>query len=179
MQGIVTLLDARHTALTEAIWAELAGALGLRGVYVTPFPHFSYHVANRYDPGGLTAALRAAAAGAQPFTVTTSGLAAFTGLVPVLYIPVVRTPQLSAFHASLWTALEPAASGSQDYYAPRQWLPHITLGLGDLTPNLLAEALRLLGGRSFNWEIRVDNLAHIDDAGGQQYVAERAGLAGL
>ena len=45
MPGIVTLLDPAHCAQTEARWAELEQALGLRGVYVTPYPHFSYHAA--------------------------------------------------------------------------------------------------------------------------------------
>jgi hypothetical protein len=30
MQGLVTLLDPAHYALTEALWAELDAALGLR-----------------------------------------------------------------------------------------------------------------------------------------------------
>jgi hypothetical protein len=44
MHGVVSLLDAAHYQAVESLWAELA-ACGLRGVYVTPFPHFSYHVA--------------------------------------------------------------------------------------------------------------------------------------
>ena len=176
MQGIVTLPDPAHYAATEAVWAELAEVLGLRGVYVTPFPHFSYHVARGYDPAALTAALARVAASAAPFTVTTAGLAAFTGPAPVLYLPVVRTAALSALHAALWVALEPAAAGSQAYYAPDSWMPHITLGFGDLTPDSLAEAIRLLGGRNFNWKFPVDNLAHINDAGGAQNVAQRISL---
>jgi hypothetical protein len=45
MHGVVSLLDAAHYQAVESLWAELAAACGLRGVYVTPFPHFSYHVA--------------------------------------------------------------------------------------------------------------------------------------
>jgi 2'-5' RNA ligase len=175
MQGIVTLLDPAHYAATEALWTELAEALGLRGVYVTPFPHFSYHVAHGYARDALAAALSQAAA-TPPFTVTTAGLAVFTGPAPVLYIPVVRTAALSAFHAALWEALEPAAAASQAYYAPDSWVPHITLGFGDLTRATLTEAVRLLGGRSFTWEIPVDHLAYIDDAGGTQSVAQRVSL---
>ena len=173
MQGIVTLLDPQHYALTEALWSELDEALGLRGVYATPYPHFSYHVAASYDHARLQAVLKQAAASARPFTVTTAGLAAFTGPQPVLYIPVVRTAELSAFHADLWTAVEETAQGSHAHYAPQFWVPHITLGFGDLTPASLAQAMRLLAGRSFNWEVPVDNLAFIDDEAGQQRLRER------
>ncbi len=173
MNGVVSLLDPEHYALTEALWAELAGALGLRGVYATPYPHFSYHVAAGYDRARLQSALQQATAGAQAFMVTTAGLGVFTGPAPVLYLPVVRTPELSAFHARLWPALEAAATGSVPYYAPPNWVPHITLGFGDLTPATLAQALTLLGGRDFNWEIHVDNLAYVDDADGQPSLAQK------
>lgn len=176
MQGLVTLLPPHLSALTEALWAELASTLGLRGVYTTPFPHFSYHVALDYDPARLAAALAPIAAAAQPFTVTTTGLAAFTGPAPVLYLPVVRTAELSAFHALVWHALEPTATGSQAHYAPAAWVPHITLALGDLTPATLADATRHLADRAFNWQFAVDNLTHISDLGGQQFVASRLPL---
>jgi 2'-5' RNA ligase len=177
MQGIVTLLDPEHYALTEALWAELAEVLHLRGAYVTPYPHFSYHVAADYDRGQLYAVLDWAAAAARPLAVTTAGLGVFTGPAPVLYISVVRTAELGAFHARLWSAVEATASGGQPYYAPANWMPHITLGHLDLTPDTLGEALRRLGGRSYNWEIPVTNLAHIDDAGGQQRVAKTVKLS--
>ncbi len=173
MQGIVTLLDPDHYAQTEALWAEMADALGLRGIYVTPYPHFSYHVAAGYDRARLEAALRQAAARTRPFSVTTTGLGTFTGPAPVLYIPVVRTAELSAFHADLWAALEDLASGSLAYYSPARWVPHITISFGDLTLATLAEAVHRLGERSFNWEILVDNLAYIDETGGEQRLQQR------
>ena len=176
MQGIVTLLDPEHYALTEALWAELAEVLHLRGAYVTPYPHFSYHVAAGYDHRSLYAVFDQIAAVARPLAVTTVGLGVFTGPAPVLYISVVRTAELSAFHAHLWPAVEATARGGQPYYAPANWMPHITLGHLDLTPDTLGEALRRLGGRSYNWETPVTNLAHIDDAGGQQHVAKTVHL---
>jgi len=41
MEGIVSLLDEEHTCLTEGLWAALEHEFGLRGISVTPFPHFS------------------------------------------------------------------------------------------------------------------------------------------
>jgi len=49
MQGVVTLLDDRHYARVGALWEELGQKFDVRGMYVTPFPHFSYQVADAYE----------------------------------------------------------------------------------------------------------------------------------
>jgi len=49
MHGVVSLLDDEHYALVEHLWDEVETELGVRGLYKTPFPHFSYHVAEQYD----------------------------------------------------------------------------------------------------------------------------------
>lgn len=170
MHGVVSLLDAQHYQAVEALWAELAATCGLRGVYVTPFPHFSYHVAADYDLPALEAVLRDFARVQTPFRVTATGLGIFTGAAPVIYIPVVRDPTLTAFHQALWPRLEAVARGGSAYYAPAAWMPHITLGFGDITPAHLPDVLRLLGVRSFNWDIAIDNLALIYDGGAGQAV---------
>jgi len=170
MHGVVSLLDTEHYQAVESLWAELVTACGLRGVYVTPFPHFSYHVAADYDLPALEATLRDFARTQAPFRVTATGLGIFTGAAPVVYVPVVRDPALTAFHQALWARLEAVARGGSTYYAPGAWMPHITLVFGDATPARLPDVLRLLGGRSFNWDIAVDNLALIYDSGAGQTV---------
>ena len=173
MSGVVSLLDPLHTRQVEDLWAELARDVGWRGVYGAPYPHFSYHVADAYDAPRLEPLLAAFARAAEPFDVNTSGLAIFTGPVPVLYLPVVRTAALTELHARLWPALEPLAAGSVSYYAPSAWLPHITLGFGDVTALSLAEAVRRLGESPFDWKIRIDNVALMEAVEGVQRVRWR------
>ena len=165
MQAVVSLLDDHHTQLTEALWRELETQFGLRGVYTTPHPHFSYHVARSYDLDSLVPRLDRLIHAIRPFQVRTTGLGVFTGKSPVLTIPVVRSPALTQFHQTLWSELAACASGSLAYYGPEQWLPHITLGSGDIQKDLLAEAVRLLGERDFNWTITIDNLAFVEEDG--------------
>ncbi|PZN09218.1 MAG: hypothetical protein DIU69_08940 [Bacillota bacterium] len=45
MHAVVSLLDQSHYEKVEALWSELASRFGLRGIYRTPYPHFSCHVA--------------------------------------------------------------------------------------------------------------------------------------
>ncbi len=49
MHAIVSLLDDDHYKLIEDLWAELRREFSVQGVYITPYPHFSYQVAQDYD----------------------------------------------------------------------------------------------------------------------------------
>jgi len=98
MEGLVSLLDAEHDARVRALWSELETGLGLHGVWTTPYPHFSYQIAPRYDPAIQPIARNLSAA--APFEIRTGGLAVFTLPAPVLYLPIVRTAALSAWQSA-------------------------------------------------------------------------------
>ena len=97
MDGIVSLLDSKHNQLIEELWAELKREFTVQGVYVTPYPHFSYHVAQVYDVDKIEPVLQRITSNITTFNVKTSGLGVFTGTSPVLYIPVVRGTNLAAY----------------------------------------------------------------------------------
>ena len=179
MQAVVSLLDDQHYLLAEALWRELEATFGLRGVYTTPYPHFSYHVARSYAPEPLWDRLSRLARNTPPFQVKASGLGIFTGRSPVLFIPVVRSPALTQFHQALCAELAACATGSVSYYLPDAWMPHITIGFADLSGDVLAEVVRQLAGRDFNWTITVDNLAYIvEDPVQGQRLSDRVILTG-
>ena len=176
MNGIVSLLAAEQYRIVEALWSELESRYGVRGVYVTPYPHFSYQVAEAYDIDRLAVILARFAAAHRPLSVRTSGLAVFTGQKPVLYIPVVRDASLSAFQLELWNASAGAASGLERYYEPERWVPHITIGFGDMNADIIGTVVRELSGRSFDWEFRVDHVAFIRATDGTHALESRFNL---
>jgi 2'-5' RNA ligase len=173
MVGIVSLLDDLHYHLVEDLWAELQREFGVKGVYITPFPHFSYHVASDYNVEMLPPILHKIAATQASFQVRTSGLGIFTGEAPVLYIPIARNPILAQFHATLWQELSNTGNGALEYYHPEHWMPHITISFGDVNSNNLAHIVRYISGHDFSWQITVDNLALIYDSGNGQEVKYR------
>jgi 2'-5' RNA ligase len=168
MHGIVSLLDEPHTRRVEALWAELKEEFGAQKVFVTPFPHFSYQVAKAYDLEQLSRLMEQIVCDLAPFRVRTTGLGLFTHPSPVLYLPVVRSPKLSELHSEVFRAGSRAGSGVQSYYAPDRWMPHVTLGHGDLNAENLARILPAFHRRDFNWDIVIDNLALIYDTGARQ-----------
>jgi 2'-5' RNA ligase len=178
VHAVVSLLDPAHYRRVEALWAELAERFGVRGVYVTPYPHFSYQTAAAYDVARLEPILQRVARETTPFTVRTAGLGVFTGAHPVLTIAVARSPALARLHAVLWEALSPVVGGVSTYYHPDAWLPHITIGFGDVTPETLGEIVRVLATHDFNWEIPVTDLGLIYDHGTGQEMRLRFGFGG-
>jgi len=178
VEGVVSLLDEPHQALVDALWTDLERECGLRGVRATPFPHFSYQVAERYDREPLIEALQRFAAAEPPFSVTTSGLGVFTGAKPVVYLPIVRTAALSRFHAALWQAIAGTGFAVQAYYLPDRWLPHITIGWGDVDAQGAAAAVRWLANQPLNWEIAVTSVAFIGETEGRLEIVSRKTLRG-
>jgi len=173
MHGIVSLLDSKHYQLVEELWAELKREFSAHGVYITPYPHFSYQVAQDYDVDKIEAILKRITSNITKFKVRTGGLGVFTGATPVLYIPVVRSLELTQLHQELWQEVSPVSSGIQQYYHRDQWAPHITIGFGDISKDNLSQIMPFLAERDFNWEITIDNMALIYDTGTKQELKSR------
>lgn len=160
MHGVVCLLDEAHNQLVQEIWTAMEAELGIKGSRVRPYPHFSYHVAEHYDLEVLEPVLKEFATSVAPFTVRTAGLGIFTGgLLPVLYVTVVRSPHLTRLQEILWLRLATGSAGIVEYYHPDQWVPHITLGQGDINAENLPAVLRLLKRYQFEWYFTADNIA--------------------
>lgn len=168
MQGVVSILDAQASVKTEQLWAELDRAFGLKYACVA-YPHFTYHLAERYDERHVIPALREIARHAEPLQISTSGLAIFTGKRPVLYIPIVRHAALTRFHAQVARVVSSYAQNAHDHhYGAANWFPHITLAVEDLTLEMLPDVTKLLATRAFQWNIIVNNLALVLDAQGER-----------
>jgi 2'-5' RNA ligase len=168
MHSVISLLDDQHCKQVEQLWAEIASRFELRGIYRTPYPHFSYHVSTDYDLGPSQSVLKEVARETAVLSITTGGHGIFNGPTPVLYIPVVRTAVLSQLHERVWTAVEAVSSGTQTYYSPANWLPHITLAQHDLTPENLPLIMQWLNQQGLNWQVMIDNLSLIVDTDGKQ-----------
>lgn len=173
MNGIVSLLPQPQYGMVEALWAEIDRLCGSRGVYVTPYPHVSYQIAPQYALDRLDEALRSFAVSRAPFRIRTAGLGIFTGARPVLYVAVVRDAAFSAFQRALWEATAPLGENVSELYAPDRWVPHITLGFGDLTAERLAALMPALAGRDTSWEFTIDHVALVHDGTGRQIVHSR------
>lgn len=165
MEGIVTILDEPHYSLVEELWHQVNQICHLQAVKSTDIPHFSWHVAETYARNRLTRILEQVCAETQPFVVRTAGLGVFTAEKCVLYITLVKDVQLLNFHQRLWQLLEGVGESPSLYYAPDQWVPHITLAHQGMGGVELSCAVGELACKPFLWNIQVDNLAVIGEGG--------------
>ncbi len=163
MMGIVSLLDEEHYRQVENLWDEVESRFHLADIAPTPIPHISFQIATAYDQERLEPILRRIAKNTAPFQIHTTGLGIFTGADPVLYIAVVRTPELSAFHRLLWHELATLGNEVSPYYHPDNWVPHITVADHNVDHVRLPDLVRYLSPRDFNWTIDINNLALIHD----------------
>lgn len=176
MHGVVSLLDDNNSRMVEKLWAAIEKEFGIRGVYRTPFPHISYHVSGEYDVDKVKTVMQVFARHTQPFRVKCCGLGVFTGPEPVLYIPIVRSPQLADFQHELWHQLTKSAGGPDFSYRPARWVPHIKLAHHDLTQRVLAAIVRRFCTLELNQQVTVNNLSLIYDTGDKEDVVFRVPL---
>jgi 2'-5' RNA ligase len=165
VQAVVSVLDPHYYRQVEGLWEVLERCCELTGIRLTPLPHMSWQVAERYEVEAVTAALKAMSRRLEPMIVHTAGLGVFTGEAPVLYLPVVKSQELLDRHRLLWEALESLGRGVSRHYQPDRWIPHITLAHGEIKAKQVAKATEVLAKIGLSWEITLDNLALVGQEG--------------
>lgn len=167
--AVIAMLDERHHQQVARLWREARAWFGLRDVFRTPYPHFSFHVADGYDLERIEDRLREMAGEIEPFRVRTSGIGIFTAADPlVIYVAMVRNAVLDRAHHRLWSSIDELASGSFPYYAPDAWVPHITLVHARLDARSLGAVVGWLGEQDLVWDAGVRALGLIRDHGTHQ-----------
>jgi hypothetical protein len=166
MHGIVSLLDEPNYSKVEKLWLDLELECGLKGIKVTPIPHFSWQVAMDYDLDLLRPVLQEIAASAMPFKAHTTGVGIFSGPKPVVFINVVKTDAMMRFHKLVWEKTSHTARGISPLYGPQSWIPHITIAHTDMVWPSVSCAIQKLVYQPFNWEIKVSSISVISQAEG-------------
>lgn len=161
MHGLVSLLPEPFYQQVEGIWQTLESEAGLHGIRVTPYPHFSWQIAEDYDLERLQPIVERIASQTRPFAVRTSGIGLFSGEQPVIYIALVKTLELMRFHSMVWDSILGTSSAASPYYSPGNWVPHISLAYGDVTIENIGKTMKNLAFQSYAWEMQIDNFAYI------------------
>ena len=159
--ALTALLDEDHTARVHQIWNLLEIECGLKAVHVPPYPHFSFHVAQKYRLSELDSSMSELTREIAPFLIRTTGLSLFTGKNPVAYIPVVASKSLLEVHHRLWEKTTGFGTHLNMLYQPGHWVPHITLVHDALNADRLNCIFDQLIERTLVWEIEITNLGII------------------
>jgi 2'-5' RNA ligase len=161
MLAIASLLDPETDQQIRRLWELLEEKCGLLEIKSAPFPHFSWAASEDIEWRSASKKLEKITHKTEAFKVRTAGLGIFSGPTPVLYIPIVKSPFLLATHLEIWKRLERFLIKPQGYYSPNQWIPHITIALGDLDAEKLSCAVQDLAFQKMAFDISVTNISVI------------------
>lgn len=157
MQGTITLLPEPYGKQVRSIWNSLDDHFGLKGVQVSPFPHFSWQIGESYEVASILPLLSDFVKTINPFEVSVKGVDLFTEEMPVLYLKVIPTAELCALHQKIWSLLLPYTLQPNLYYQPSTWQPHITLARGDFSVEMIPGVSDWVKRLDVNWNFICDN----------------------
>ncbi len=125
--AIASLLNLELNHGSKQVWDLLEIRCREFGMESMPIPHFSWQVADDYDLDQLIPAVSGLVSTWQAFTVRTVGLGLFTGISPVLYLPIIKTKCLMEKQQQLWELGYGFGKEVSPLYSPDNWIPHVTL----------------------------------------------------
>ncbi|MEJ2251492.1 MAG: 2'-5' RNA ligase family protein, partial [Candidatus Lokiarchaeota archaeon] len=121
MHGLVSLLDENYYIVVENVWKMLEESFGLKGIRVTPYPHFSWQVAENYDNKKLETKMKEIVKKVKPFRITTAGLGLFSGKELIIYIAIVKNEKLIQLHELIYNNFSSVLENEVPYYHPNLW----------------------------------------------------------
>lgn len=165
MHTIISELDHETSKIVRDLWQKLHDQCGLKGIYLTPTPHFTWLVANEFDVEQVKTILKMLVEQVQIFQLQTFGLGIFSGEEPVLYLPLVKSLEMIDLHCQIWKHIAPLSQALKMYYSPKLWVPHITLARKDLSQETLSCAVNAIAFKQIELYVKVNNLAiaELDD----------------
>lgn len=161
MYALTTLFDINADTSFAQMWQRLRTKCGLVTANEISFVHLSWQGATAYEMGHASVVLQEIAAVTRAFTVKISGIGLFTGKQPVLFLNIVKNRKLLELHEVLWARFKNDAKELNAFYAPEEWVPHVTLTYNPLSHEALTCAVAELMNEPFTTELMIDNLAWI------------------
>jgi 2'-5' RNA ligase len=158
--GVVSILEGPARAEAKRLWKLFETEYGSRSVQAFDHPHLTFHAGACLDLTELDDALSEACRQIRPFDMEIDGLGYFDSESPVIYMTVVPNRELLALHRQIGEAMGSHCVGMFERYLPGVWVPHISLGMGDLTPANFKRAWRDLQGLRPQFHIAFSN-AHL------------------
>ena len=158
MYAIISELDPKSTEAVSLIWRKLRDVCHLKAIYHQPTPHLSWFVAEDIDVKSSVTVIEKMAGNNCGFTTQAFGIGFFTGVRPVLYLPLVKTQEMIEIHKQVWDQIPEFSKQSNKYYDPSNWMPHVTLAVNDLSIENLACALGSLAFDHIELSISIDNM---------------------
>ncbi len=161
MLAIASLLDPNADQQIRNLWQILEEKCDLNEIMTAPFPHYSWFGCEDLQWVPARKKLKSISHSLHSFSIRTAGYGFFTGPVPVLFVALVKTPELMEMHRQMWQRLKVNLVGANELYSPEKWVPHITIAHGDLNSSNLSCAIQALAFQPLDFDIFINNVSII------------------
>lgn len=126
MFAIISLIPEEHWPVLRAIQSTLNDSE--QSIRDEPeYFHFSWQVAEGYDLTKLQVKLKELAKKINDLEISINGIGIFTGIMPVIYLPIIKSRRLIWMHEEIWSITQDVLLKPIEYYGIEEWIPHITL----------------------------------------------------
>jgi 2'-5' RNA ligase len=155
------LLDTAARERVEALLDEMSERFGVGRGFPGGVPHVTFHLSERDTEPGAAAVVESVAKSTLPFRLYSAGLGAFAGPSgPILHLSVARAPAAATLAERLGQELSAAGfPGTDPYYTPERWIPHITIAQQNLDGADLPGLLAWLVEQRLAMEIAISELS--------------------
>ena len=155
------VLDDVHAGMIAELRDDLAGAVGRASAPVSP--HLTLAVVQGLGPEQLDLAISETARAVRPMTLRIRGVAVVRrhGDGPVVYLPVVRSPELDRCHRELVGRV--GVVRIEGHYRPDTWIPHVTVWRGPLSVCSMEIVAAHLA--SITWTVRLAEVSRLGEVG--------------
>lgn len=159
MYAIISEIDEGSSEKVSQIWHHLCEVCGLEEIYKLPTPHFSWLVAEGMILDQAKSKVASMISRVPEISTYAFGLGIFSGNLPVLFLPMVKTMDMIKVHQEIWDQVGPHCSQLNMYYSPSLWMPHITLALKDLDKDKLACAVNAYAFEQIELTVTMTSIA--------------------
>jgi 2'-5' RNA ligase len=140
--------------------------------------HVSWFVTPELNMQGLEDEMNSLVKNWKSFSFKTKGLGLFNQKPIVIYLPIIRTLEITKMHGAIWDLLTPHTRQAVQNYSPERWIPHITIGYGEITNTRIASAFSQLVSEPLIFNSSMENISLIYNIDGDSGVTFRAPLSG-
>jgi 2'-5' RNA ligase len=136
----MTILDGPLRDEASRLWRVFEVEYGSVGVQTFPHPNLTFGAGRSRDAHALAGRMENLSKGFGSFELRVTGICCFSEPHKVVFLRVALTEQLAAIHRSVDRVLQQHCEDLFEHYRPAAWVPHITIGMGDLSQEAFERA---------------------------------------
>ncbi|WP_159462141.1 2'-5' RNA ligase family protein [Halobacillus sp. Marseille-P3879] len=135
--GLATLLSGQGKNMVYEFWNVFEKEYNSVGVQSFDYPNLGYQGGSCEDINLLKIDVEKVSENIHSFEVNIEGFGYFEEPSDVVYLKVKKNNKLTKLHSTLNNLLTRHCDTVFDLYKPNNWVPHITLAMGDISPDNL------------------------------------------